>query len=51
MKKIIPIEDGDYYLTPEGYRCFTAQYLLKEAIAVRVVADIVHMVITLQPQS
>jgi len=29
MKKIIPIEDGDYYLTPEGYRCFTAQYLLK----------------------
>lgn len=29
MKKHIPIEDGDYYLTPEGYRCFTAQYHLK----------------------
>ena len=29
MKKIIPIEDGDFYWTPEGYRCFTAQYLLK----------------------
>ncbi|WP_157823449.1 MULTISPECIES: DUF5522 domain-containing protein [Olleya] len=29
MKKIIPIEDGDYYLTPEGYRCFTEQYHLK----------------------
>lgn len=29
MKKIIPIEEGDYYLTPEGYRCFTEQYHLK----------------------
>jgi len=29
MKKNIPIEDGDYYLTPEGYRCFTEQYHLK----------------------
>ncbi len=29
MKKIIPIEDGDFYLTPEGYRCFTEQYHLK----------------------
>ena len=29
MKKHIPIEDGDYYLTPEGYRCFTTQYHLK----------------------
>ena len=29
MKKIVPIEDGDYYLTPEGYRCFTEQYHLK----------------------
>jgi hypothetical protein len=29
MKKIIPIEDGDYYLTEEGYRCFTEQYHLK----------------------
>ena len=29
MKKIIPLEEGDYYLTPEGYRCFTEQYLLK----------------------
>ena len=29
MKKIIPIEDGDYYLTKEGYRCFTEQYHLK----------------------
>jgi len=29
MKKHIPIEDGDYYLTPDGYRCFTTQYHLK----------------------
>jgi len=29
MKKHIPIEDGDYYLTAEGYRCFTTQYHLK----------------------
>lgn len=29
MKKYVPIEDGDYYLTPEGYRCFTEQYHLK----------------------
>ncbi|WP_188440231.1 DUF5522 domain-containing protein [Planktosalinus lacus] len=21
--------DGDYYLTPEGYKCFTEQYHLK----------------------
>jgi len=29
FKKNIPLEEGDFYLTPEGYRCFTAQYLLK----------------------
>ncbi len=29
MKKIVPVEEGDYYLTPEGYRCFTEQYHLK----------------------
>ena len=29
MKKHIPIEEGDYYLTSEGYRCFTTQYHLK----------------------
>jgi len=29
MKKHVPIEDGDYYLTPEGYRCFTEQYHIK----------------------
>jgi hypothetical protein len=29
MKKIIPVEEGDYYLTPEGYRCFTERYHLK----------------------
>lgn len=29
MKKIVPIEEGDYYVTPEGYRCFTKQYHLK----------------------
>ena len=29
MKKNIPIEEGDYYLTPEGYRCFTEQYHLR----------------------
>ena len=29
FKKRIPLEDGDYYLTPEGYKCFTEQYHLK----------------------
>ena len=29
MKKIVPVEEGDYYLTPEGYRCFTEQFHLK----------------------
>ncbi len=29
MKKIIPIEEGDYYLSPEGYKVFTQQYHLK----------------------
>lgn len=29
VKKHIPIEEGDYYLTPQGYRCFTEQYHLK----------------------
>jgi hypothetical protein len=29
MKKHIPIEAGDYYLTQQGYRCFTEQYHLK----------------------
>ncbi|HAJ81141.1 MAG: hypothetical protein CMB97_09775 [Flavobacteriaceae bacterium] len=28
-RKRIPLEEGDYYLTPEGYRCFTEQYHLK----------------------
>jgi len=28
-KKKIEIEDGDFYLTPEGYKCFTEQYHLK----------------------
>ncbi|MCH7525687.1 MAG: hypothetical protein IIC74_12030 [Bacteroidetes bacterium] len=29
MKEFVPIEEGDFYLTPEGYRCFTEQYHLK----------------------
>ena len=29
FKKHVPVADGDYYLTPEGYRCFTEQYHLK----------------------
>jgi len=29
FKKRIPLEEGDYYTTPEGYRCFTEQYHLK----------------------
>lgn len=29
MKKIIPPEEGDYYLSKEGYRVFTEQYHLK----------------------
>jgi hypothetical protein len=29
FKKRIPLEEGDYYTTPEGYRCFTEQYHMK----------------------
>ena len=29
MKELIPLEDGDFYLSPEGYKVFTEQYLLK----------------------
>lgn len=29
VKKKVAIKEGDYYLTPEGYKVFTAQYLLK----------------------
>ena len=29
FKKYIPLEEGDYYLTPEGYKCFTEKYHLK----------------------
>ncbi|MGB0260158.1 MAG: DUF5522 domain-containing protein [Flavobacteriaceae bacterium] len=28
-KKILPLEAGDYYLSAEGYKVFTAQYHLK----------------------
>jgi len=29
MKKIVPLKEGDFYMSPEGYRIFTKQYLLK----------------------
>jgi hypothetical protein len=29
MKKYIPIEEGDFYYDPSGYRVFTTQYHLK----------------------
>ena len=29
MDKRIPLEDGDFYLSEEGYKVFTEQYLLK----------------------
>ncbi len=29
MKEYIPLEDGDYYLSEEGYKVFTEQYHLK----------------------
>jgi len=29
MKKYIPVEEGDFYYDPSGYRVFTAQYHLK----------------------
>ena len=29
MKEIIPLEEGDFYLSEQGYRVFTEQYLLK----------------------
>lgn len=28
-KKKIELEEGDFYLTTEGYKCFTTQYHLK----------------------
>lgn len=45
MKKIIPIEEGDYYLTPEGYRCFTEQYHLKRGYCCQSVVVIALTVI------
>jgi len=29
MKEFIPLEEGDFYLSPEGYRVFTKQYHIK----------------------
>ncbi|WP_235996454.1 DUF5522 domain-containing protein [Robertkochia sediminum] len=29
IRKRIPLEEGDYYLSPEGYKVFTEQYHLK----------------------
>jgi hypothetical protein len=29
FRKLIPLEEGDYYLSKEGYRIFTEKYLLK----------------------
>ncbi|AWX43933.1 hypothetical protein HME9304_00931 [Flagellimonas maritima] len=29
MKEIIPLEEGDCYLSKEGYKVFTAKYHLK----------------------
>ncbi|MDA9551665.1 DUF5522 domain-containing protein [Flavobacteriaceae bacterium] len=29
MKKIIPIEEGDYYMSPKGFKVFTEQYHTK----------------------
>ncbi|MBT3588525.1 MAG: hypothetical protein HN507_07735 [Flavobacteriaceae bacterium] len=29
FKKYIPLEEGDYYLSSEGYKCFTERYHLK----------------------
>ncbi|MDX1332200.1 MAG: DUF5522 domain-containing protein [Robiginitalea sp.] len=29
MNERIPLEEGDFYWSPEGYRVFTARYLLK----------------------
>jgi len=29
FKKYIELEEGDFYITPNGYRCFTEQYHLK----------------------
>ena len=29
MKKIIPLEEGDFYLSEEGYKVFTEKYHLK----------------------
>ena len=34
-KKYIEPEEGDYYLTREGYKCFTEQYHLKRGYCCR----------------
>ena len=41
MKETIPIEEGDFYWSEEGYRVFTKQYHLKEVIAAKVAVGIV----------
>ena len=32
MKKILPLEKGDFYFSPEGYRVFTEQYHIKRGV-------------------
>ena len=44
MKKYIPIETDDYYLTAEGYRCLQLNTTSNAAIAARVDVSIVRMV-------
>ncbi len=32
MKEYIPLEEGDYYVSEEGFKVFTEQYHLKKRI-------------------
>ena len=38
------MNEKNYYISEEGYKCYTEKYHLKEAIVVRAVAGIVLMV-------
>ena len=41
MKKILPAEEGDFYLSEEGYRVLQKNIILNAGIVVRAAAGIV----------
>ena len=45
MERDLPLEEEDFYLSPEGYRVFTEKYHQKGGIVVSLIADTAPMVL------